>query len=386
MPLLFKIHRKLLLACSWASERQVGERLLEQFCEQLEKEVELAYSVLESVIGQHRREITPFLASFVLVTVRAMCSANQNIQRIAMQTLGDIMACQLITPEGKDRPLQREREGREFTRILANPSLFETEAIAQAEASGIELRDYQKEGIKWLSFLVKYGLSGALCDDMGLGKTVQTLAVLNHVQAQHPGRYSLVVCPPTLLYHWQHEQREFFGKSGLEFVILEAGATISKAAGKVFLTSYSNVVARQEAFAEHDFLFIVLDEGHAIRNPRVRVSKAIKSLRGRHRILLSGTPIQNTLIELWSIFEFLMKGYLGDDESFRKRFHNLFKVSIVSLEEDKLLFNEEQRERLEQLHRKTAPFILRRTKGQVLTGIPPKVVRDYECVLTQEQV
>jgi TATA-binding protein-associated factor len=242
----------------------------------------------------------------------------------------------------------------------------------------LTLRPYQKEGVNWLAFLRRFGLSGALCDDMGLGKTLQATAALaadvaERIASGAPHAPSLVVCPPTLVGHWAEEVAKYLPPSHALRVVCYAGPPGARAAlapsipgAHLVVTSYDTVRADAAALCGVDWAYVVLDEGHAIRNPRAKTTLAIKRLRAAHRLLLSGTPIQNDVAELWSLFDFLMPGFLGAEADFRRRYGGGGNRAACAV--DALA--------LGALHKQVMPFIMRRMKEEVLKDLPPKVLTD----------
>lgn len=190
-----------------------------------------------------------------------------------------------------------------------------------------ELRSYQRQGLNWLNFLNRYHLHGVLCDDMGLGKTLQTLCILaldHHRNTQAPP--SLVVCPPTLTGHWVYEVERFFKTRDLS-VIQYAGTPLERAKlrprvshYKLMVVSYDIVRKDIEFFETHQWNYCVLDEGHMIKNGKTKSAKAAKRLHASHRLILSGTPVQNDVLELWSLFDFLMPGFLGSEKQFAAKY------------------------------------------------------------------
>ena len=180
-----------------------------------------------------------------------------------------------------------------------------------------QLRGYQKEGFKWLHFLRDYGFSGCLADDMGLGKTVQTLALLQTLKDKNVLKTSLLVAPVSALPNWEMEIEKF--TPGLTFH-RHLGLKREKDTGgwdnaDLVITSYATLRNDIEIFNSFEFDHIILDESQNIKNHLSQVSKAIKILKGNHRLALSGTPIENNTMELWSLFDFLMPGYLGTPRS-----------------------------------------------------------------------
>lgn len=239
-----------------------------------------------------------------------------------------------------------------------------------------ELRVYQKHGYDWLGFLERYGLNGILADEMGLGKTVQALAKLLDAHASGEGGTSLVVCPVSVLSSWQDDLRKF--TSPIEFrSALYVGSGRWRILHKldsydVLLTTY-HVVARDiETLSRLRWKYVVLDEAQKIKNVETAMAKAAKRLISDHKLALSGTPVENRLSELWSIYDFLMPSYLGTHAHFRDK----FEVPIMRLGD---------RQAQEALRRRVSPFKLRREKTLVAAELPPKIPMDRYCELTPEQ-
>jgi superfamily II DNA or RNA helicase len=225
-----------------------------------------------------------------------------------------------------------------------------------------QLRDYQRQGLDWLQFLQEYGLSGVLADDMGLGKTLQTLAhLLTEKTSGRADRPSLVVAPTSLVTNWRREAERF--TPALKVLTLHGPDRAARfdaiAEHDLAITSYPLLLRDQEALSAHDYHLLILDEAQHIKNPRAKAAAAARALAARQRLCLSGTPLENHLGELWSLFHFLMPGLLGE----RERFTRLFRTPI-----------EKQRDtaRQTQLRRRVAPFLLRRTKAAVARELPPK--------------
>ena len=194
-------------------------------------------------------------------------------------------------------------------------------------AIAASLRDYQQEGVDWLAFLRRFGLGGILCDEMGLGKTLQTLCLLAsaaHEQAGLPASHrlpSLVVCPTTLTAHWAAEATKF---CAADFTVLEyVGPAAQRArlrpaiaAAHLVICSYETARSDAMALREQRWEYVVLDEGHVIKNGRSKTALALKGLGARHRLILSGTPLQNNVLELHGLFDFLIPGFLGTEAEF----------------------------------------------------------------------
>ena len=238
------------------------------------------------------------------------------------------------------------------------------------------LRDYQRRGVNWLRFLTGNGFGALLADDMGLGKTIQTIAWLLACGRKGP---ALVVAPLTLLANWRHELETFAPSLG---VYLHHGGTRHIASGfrravqgaDVTLTSYSLLVKDYTAFSEIEWNALVLDEAQMVKNPDTQAARAVRALRPPMRVAITGTPIENSVEDLWSIEEFLNPGILGDHKSFMERF-----ARPIAADSDCAAGR--------RLRRALEPFVLRRLKtdSRIAAELGPKrEVRDY-CELTAEQ-
>ncbi len=238
------------------------------------------------------------------------------------------------------------------------------------------LREYQTNGFNWLQFLRSYELNGILADDMGLGKTLQTLA---HILAEkesgrNEGLPTLVIAPTSVVENWQREAEKF--APSLSVLILQ-GANRRKYFSEIqhsdmVMTSYALVHRDLEVFLNHRFHLVALDEAQHIKNPGAQVTQAVWQLNARHRLCLSGTPIENNLGELWSLMNFLMPGMLGTLESFRENYQNPIERNGNT-------------NKAAELSRRLGPLILRRTKNDVAKELPPKTEIDHHIELSGPQ-
>jgi superfamily II DNA or RNA helicase len=233
--------------------------------------------------------------------------------------------------------------------------------VKAPEGLNAELRHYQESGLSWLWFLFRHGLSGVLADDMGLGKTVQALSMLLKIKNEHGHKPALVVAPTSVLPNWEREMQKF--TPALE-VLTWHGADRREWLEKlqhadVVLTSYALIRRDVTDLQKVNFRTVILDEAQNIKNADSATAQACKSIEADHRIALTGTPLENRLTELWSLFDFLMPGFLGTADGFHDRFEH-----PIMVQGDMTV-----RERLK---RRIHPFILRRLKTEVAKDLPPK--------------
>lgn len=237
-----------------------------------------------------------------------------------------------------------------------------------------ELRPYQKAGYNWLHFVQNYKFGGCLADDMGLGKTVQTLALLQHRKEANVEAASLLVMPTSLVYNWLSEAQKFTPNLR---ILNYTGTYRDKNVEQfkhydVVLTSYGIVRLDAELLKSYYFDYIILDESQAIKNPDSTTSRSVRALKSRHRLILTGTPVENSTMDLWSQMSFINPGLLGSQHFFRNEF-----LKPIEKEKDEL--------KTKKLHALIKPFILRRHKSQVATELPEKIEHTTYCKMTEEQ-
>lgn len=234
------------------------------------------------------------------------------------------------------------------------------------------LRPYQREGVGWLSFLHEFKFGGCLADDMGLGKTIQLLALLQRLhQNKELKGATLVVVPKSLIFNWHNECRRFIPDlEVVEYTGLHRARLRKKfAKTDVILTTYGTVRRDIMHLRDVQFQYVVLDEAQAVKNAGSQVSKAVRLLKSQHRLALTGTPIENHLSDLWSIFEFLNPGMLG-------------RASVFRMQTSSETAGDDSRRLLSQALR---PFILRRTKKEVAKELPDKFEQTILCTMGQKQ-
>ena len=241
--------------------------------------------------------------------------------------------------------------------------LVELPEVPVPEGLQASLRPYQQQGLNWLQFLRQLGLSGILADDMGLGKTLQTLAhVLVEKEAGRLTRPALIVAPVSLMGNWRREAERF--TPGLRALVLHGKerheSAEQMATHDLIIAPYSLLHRDRERWLQQPWHLVVLDEAQNIKNASTHAAQVVSELQANHRLCLSGTPMENHLGELWSLFYFLMPGFLGS----QARFRDLFRTPIEK---------QGSAERLDQLRRRITPFMLRRTKREVATELPDKI-------------
>ncbi len=239
------------------------------------------------------------------------------------------------------------------------------------------LRPYQKAGYNWFHFLQQYRFGGLLADDMGLGKTVQTLALLQHQKEslgpQDP-KTSLLIVPTSLIFNWQKEAERFVPNLR---ILLHTGGNRSKDSFAfshfdLIISTYGIARIDEELLSSFFFNYIILDESQNIKNPRSKSFSSIKQLKSKNKLALSGTPIENSVLDIWSQMHFANPGLLGSFTYFQKEF-------VQAIEKKK---DEEKARRLQAIIK---PFVLRRTKSQVATELPPKSEQIFYCSMSEEQ-
>ncbi len=304
-------------------------------------------------------QLRPFLATILELFAGTAVDPSSGRIRLSRHSAADLA---LAEAAGAEAGIVWQ--GGEALRALGQ-RLRATEGIPPARPPAsftAELRPYQARGVDWLQFLLAAGLGGVLADDMGLGKTVQTLAHL--AIEQHAGRLdrpALVICPTSLVANWCREAARF--APSLRVLALHGAERRTRynaiATHDVVVTTYPLLTRDHAVLAAQEWHIVVLDEAQTIKNPDAETTKLVGLLRARQRLCLSGTPLENHLGELWSLFTFLMPGFLGDRRGFQRAWRSPIERGGDA-------------ERQAMLARRVAPFLLRRTKTQVAADLPPK--------------
>lgn len=385
-----------------------------------------AIEAIALIIEKLQLDLVPKIDILVIQILKRMSDQDDQVRLLATHCFGkllSLMPLNLNNKPGNNTPEQIEsKKGDEqkFIEHLLNPrKLDDYELPFKMDAT---LRSYQQDGLNWLAFLNRFNLHGILCDEMGLGKTLMTICVVaaNHMdtlKAREQDKAieilpSLIVCPPTLTDHWLYEIAKFLPKDvrfilnpraylggvsdraslrdsivGNQAARTEKGVALKReeAAKPVYLVVASYDIIRNdiEFFKKVHWNYCVLDEGHMIKNGKTKMSRAIRQLIAEHRLILSGTPIQNNVTELWSLFDYLMPGFLGSERQFNVRYTKPILISREPKSSSRDL--EAGALAMESLHRQVLPFILRRLKEDVLADLPPKIIQDYYCELSPLQ-
>ncbi|XP_037082092.1 TATA-binding protein-associated factor 172-like [Pollicipes pollicipes] len=348
----------------------------------------------------------PYIVLLVVPVLGRMSDRDTAVRLLASRSFAAIIQLMPLEPgcggaEAVPPHLaELKRAERRFLDQLMDPACIDQVAVPASVRA--QLRPYQRRGVSWLAFLNTYQLHGVLCDDMGLGKSLQSLCMLAVDQAARREQLrrggggaegallpSLIVCPPTLTGHWMYEVEKFVDPSELsplhyfglpnERVRLQARLPQHN----LVIVSYDIVRNDLDFFSGVKWNYCILDEGHIIKNGKTKVARAIKQLDAMHRLILTGTPLQNSVLELWSLFDFLMPGFLGTEKQFTSRYSR-----PILLSRDAKANSREQEAgalAMEALHRQVLPFLLRRLKEDVLDDLPPKITQDYYCELSDVQ-
>ena len=242
-----------------------------------------------------------------------------------------------------------------------------------------EMRPYQKEGFDYLCHLTQIKLGGILADDMGLGKTLQTLAWLAWLKDRNrkDPKPALVICPASVLHNWRREAERF--TPGLRVLVLQSGAARHNLRKQIpqhdlIVTNYALLRRDLEELQKFDFQAVILDEAQFIKNPEAQVTQAVKELQSGHRLALTGTPLENRLLDLWSIIDFVQPTYLGDEDYF-----------LETYDPRSGEIEGAQRIARRRLAAKIRPLLLRRLKKQVAKDLPDRIEQRRDCELGEEQ-
>eukprot|EP00052_Salpingoeca_macrocollata_P027428 m.260540 g.260540 ORF g.260540 m.260540 type:complete len:1806 (-) comp22741_c1_seq1:25-5442(-) len=362
-----------------------------------------AAECLYHVVQRLNIDVVPYIVLLVIPILGRMSDFDSHVRQIVSATFATLIRLMPLEsgvpnpPEMPSHLITQKESQREFLEQLLDPSKLQKYTLPIPIRA--ELRSYQQAGLDWMNFLKKYQLHGILCDDMGLGKTLQSICIMAsdnfdrrmahaaNPTADNQPLPNLVVCPPTLVSHWYFETQKFCDEleplrySGNPDQRCEHRRNIG--ANTLVIASYDVVRNDVEFFSALRFNYCVLDEGHIIKNAKSKTTIAVKQVQANHRLILSGTPIQNNVLELWSLFDFLMPGFLGTE----RQFNEMYSKPILASRDAKASSKAQESGTLalEALHRQVLPFLLRRLKEDVLDDLPPKIIQDLQCELSPLQ-
>ena len=263
-----------------------------------------------------------------------------------------------------------------FDNFIDNFKKYQNLELCLNEKDEKILRNYQKEGVKWLYTLYKCDLGGILADEMGLGKSIQTICFIKQIIKENADAKIIIVCPTALVYNWVHE----FDKFGNELRYVAVAESKEKRKEiinnfdkyNIFITSYGLVRNDNDEYEDKSFELCVIDEAQTIKNYEAGLTKEVKKIKARTKIALTGTPLENSVIELWSIFDFILPGYLNSLMKFREKY------GIKDVDEESL-------SKLSLLNYQIKPFILRRKKKEVSKDLPDKIENNVYLELPEIQ-
>jgi TATA-binding protein-associated factor len=393
--------------------------------------IELVHCLVEHLPAAH---LIPFIVLLIVPVLKRMCDLDWHVRSVAAQCFAALVKLYPLAESSastttvnaldeisaKNEALACLRvEQQDFLDQLMDNRKLKAYIVPSHVLIDVKLRPYQQQGVNWLAFLKKFNLHGILCDDMGLGKTIQSICMLAGDQCEtgHQAtdsnalhndedkfRPSLIVCPSTLTNHWYHEIDRFVEKTCLRPFIYSGTPVERESLRKrfftppdlpvhkrpnVFIVSYDIIRQDIQFIARQAWSYCILDEGHLIKSSKSKLSRAIRQVRAAHRLILTGTPIQNSVCELWCLFDFLLPGYLGTEKQFYAKYAKYVQSSAgafqqrleraTSVAQDGTMtasaassnggVNDMGVLALESLHKQVLPFLLRRTKEEVINYI-----------------
>lgn len=263
-----------------------------------------------------------------------------------------------------------------FDDFITNFSKYKDLEVTFDKDDDKTLRDYQKEGVRWLTTIYKCDLGGILADEMGLGKSIQTISFIKQILKENKDAKVLIVAPTSLIYNWQKEF-EKFGKD-LKYVVVAENKSKrlevlnNKDKYNIFITTYGLIRNDNDEYENMNFELCVIDEAQTIKNYQAGMTREIKKIKSKCKIALTGTPVENNITELWSIFDFIMPGYLNSLTKFKEKYN------VHDVEEKDI-------EVLKTLNLQIKPFILRRKKSEVVESLPDKIENKIYIDLPKKQ-
>ncbi|ORD96165.1 MOT1 [Hepatospora eriocheir] len=265
--------------------------------------------------------------------------------------------------------------------MMFNPNFIPNFPVSKS--CNVKLRDYQIDGIKWINFLFNFGLNGILADDMGLGKTIQILSYLiTKIENKEIRTQTLIICPTILTNHWITEIITHFNYE--DVVIFSKNCRMSDYS--IVICTYDNL-RKYEVLLKTKYSIVIFDEGHIMRNRNTGLYAKIKMLKFDHSIILTGTPVHNNVDDMFSLFDIIMPNYLGTIEAFNKTYGIKVNEKNINsfMKNQNVNFIDLLENRIKLLQKKILPFVMRRLKSEVLTDLPPKIIKDVYIQLLPSQ-
>ena len=322
-------------------------------------------------LAEKSRGLVKIANEFVMLDEKDVKSLIKQIDRLPKKLNRHDLTKAVLSGEIMEGDVEVDGE---FDELIESITQFDDVNVPQNITA--KLRDYQKRGFSWLVQNIRTGFGSILADDMGLGKTLQVLTAVQYFKQEGylEKEHVLVIAPTSLLTNWQEEIRKFTPDL-TSYIFHGTHRRFTKKKYDVYLTSYGVLRSDLAKFKRHKWFLCIIDEAQNIKNPGTKQTKAVKSIKAKHKIAMSGTPVENRLSEYWSIFDFTNKGYLTSLKKFRQNY-------IVPIEKEK------NQDTLNNFRQITQPFILRRLKSDknIIKDLPDKIVNDIYCNLTKEQV
>ena len=352
------------------------------------------FKLINSILDNNR--ISVMSIDYIFTVLNYINSSNEEIRKISTSIFSKQMKIISILKFSDNYSQITEKntdsKSLQFISNIFNQNINDTRELNVKLK--IKLRNYQLIGINWLMFLGNYGLGLALCDDMGLGKSIQTLvavaeSTIEYKKKNNKSIPSLIICPNTLIMNWISESKKFF-----ENDTLHIENDLDKIHKKkhydtqvlIYICSYEKARDNyNEIFNKTNFYYLVLDEAHIIKNPKTKMYQTIKKIAAEKRVILTGTPIQNNVMELWALFNFLMPGFLGSENDFEIKYHKKMAQNIKKLNLQEDVQENIFQTSLQEIRKRIKPFILRRLKSEVLKELPEKIISDYNCEMQKNQ-
>ena len=352
------------------------------------------FKLINSILDNNKISVVSI--DYIFTVLNYINSPNEEIRKISTSIFSKQMKIISILKfsDNYNQITEKNSDSKslQFISNIFNQNINDTRELSVTLK--IKLRNYQLIGINWLIFLGNYGLGLALCDDMGLGKSIQTLvavaeSTIEYKKKNNKSIPSLIICPNTLIMNWISESKKFFENETLH--IENDLEKINKKKNfntqvLIYICSYEKARDNyNEIFKDTNFYYLVLDEAHIIKNPKTKMYQTIKKISAEKRVILTGTPIQNNVMELWALFNFLMPGFLGSENDFEIKYHKKMAQNIKKLNLQEDVQENIFQTSLQEIRKRIKPFILRRLKSEVLKELPEKIISDYNCEMQKNQ-